>query len=257
MVDEPGSPKTYRVPALDKGLDILECLSESRVTMSQAQIARALGRSPSEIFRMLATLERRGYLLRDPISSAYGLTLKLFELGQVHSPYDALVRAARWPMQELSVAIRQSIHLSVIHGTDIVVLHQEEGPTRVRLSIETGSAIPVLSSASGRVLLAAKPDADRDEFLAHSTSYPSMSADEQRQLLVHLERVREQGYESARSEHVAGVSDVSVLIGSLNSKSPAALAVAALTSDHERFVQEHVASLKHYAAEIARLSGLR
>jgi DNA-binding IclR family transcriptional regulator len=257
MANNTDLPNSYRVPALDKGLDILECLSESGVPMSQAQIARALGRSPSEIFRMLATLERRGYLLRDPVSGAYALTLKLFELGQAHSPFDELVRAARWQMRELATTIRQSIHLSVIRGANIVVLHQEEGPTRVRLSIETGSAIPVLNSASGRLLLAATSDADRDEFLSRSTPFPSMTDEEQSRILAQLARIREQGYESSRSEHVPGVSDVSVLIGSLTSKSQAALAVAALTSDHDRFVRDHVGALLEYAAETSRILGLR
>jgi DNA-binding IclR family transcriptional regulator len=224
--------------------------------MSQADIARALDRSPSEIFRMLAALERRGYLLRDAVSGAYSLTLKLFELGQTHSPFDELVRAARWPMEELSTKIRQSIHLCVIRGPDVVVLHQDEGPTRVRLSVETGSAIPVMESASGRLLLAFKPVIDRDEFLTHKTSYSTMSGDERARFIHRLEEIRERGYADARSEHVAGVSDVSVLIGSPDSKSQAALAVAALTNDHELFVQEHVASLHAYATTISQTIGI-
>ena len=47
----------YRVPALEKGLDLLECLARERRAMTQAQLARALGRGSSELFRTLATLE--------------------------------------------------------------------------------------------------------------------------------------------------------------------------------------------------------
>jgi DNA-binding IclR family transcriptional regulator len=56
---------SYPVPALEKGLDLLEFLSAQGVPQSLADLARGLGRSASEIFRMLNCLERRGYIGRD------------------------------------------------------------------------------------------------------------------------------------------------------------------------------------------------
>ena len=54
----------YTAPALEKGLDILELLASRFEPMSQAAIAHALGRTPSEVFRMISVLEQRGYLVR-------------------------------------------------------------------------------------------------------------------------------------------------------------------------------------------------
>jgi uncharacterized membrane protein len=59
MKDE---PRKYTAPALEKGLDILELLSRAETGLSQSEIARDLGRSVSEIFRMLVVLEERGYI---------------------------------------------------------------------------------------------------------------------------------------------------------------------------------------------------
>ncbi|MGH2562597.1 MAG: IclR family transcriptional regulator, partial [Thermomicrobiales bacterium] len=129
--DESPGPN-YHVPALEKGLDILECLAAQGVPLTQAQLARTLGRRPSELFRMLTTLERRGYVQRDPLSGAYSLTLRLFELGHAHSPYDGLLRAAERPMRALTEEVRQSCHLSVIHGGQLLVLAEEQSPTRIR-----------------------------------------------------------------------------------------------------------------------------
>ena len=42
----------YRAPALDKGLDILELLARTDDGLSQAEIAKALARSPNEIYRI-------------------------------------------------------------------------------------------------------------------------------------------------------------------------------------------------------------
>ena len=44
---------SYRVPALEKGLEVLECLANQGSPMTQSQLARALGRGPNELFRTL------------------------------------------------------------------------------------------------------------------------------------------------------------------------------------------------------------
>src|SRR5258708_12294291 len=92
----------YAAPALEKGLDILECLAEQRVPLTQSQLARVLRRSPSELFRMLSCLEQRGYVRKDPASAAYALTLRLFELSRTHSPYHHLTKAPPPPTHPLS-----------------------------------------------------------------------------------------------------------------------------------------------------------
>ncbi len=55
----------YSAPALEKGLDILEHLSSTRAALNLGELADALGRTRSEIFRMVAVLEARGYLDRE------------------------------------------------------------------------------------------------------------------------------------------------------------------------------------------------
>ena len=57
-------PDRYRAPALDKGLDILELLAGLDGGLTQAEIAKLLGRTPNEFYRMLDRLVRRGYVTR-------------------------------------------------------------------------------------------------------------------------------------------------------------------------------------------------
>jgi DNA-binding IclR family transcriptional regulator len=73
----PKKSRNYSVPALEKGLDILEKLAASPVAQSLSEMACKLGRTSSELFRMLNILERRGYLEKDPASGKYTLTLRL------------------------------------------------------------------------------------------------------------------------------------------------------------------------------------
>src|SRR5438270_3061825 len=73
----------YAVPALDKGLDVLELLASEVDGLSLNEIARALDRTSSELFRMVTALARRGYI-EQRNGDRYTLTLKLFELA--HRP---------------------------------------------------------------------------------------------------------------------------------------------------------------------------
>ena len=73
---EPDTSARYSAPALDKGLDILEALSASADGYSLNQLSQVLQRNVNEIFRMVVTLERRGYIQADS-SDRYTLTLKM------------------------------------------------------------------------------------------------------------------------------------------------------------------------------------
>lgn len=244
------SSGSYRTPALEKGLDILEYLAQEGLPMTQAQLARALGRGASELFRMLTCLEQRGYLLRDPASGSYNLTLRLYELSRVHTPHDPLLRAAALPMRELTETMRESCHLSVLYRGQLLVLAQEQSPTPLRLSVEVGSSFVPSQTASGRLLLAHQPEVALAEML---TSIP-----EQQRLLLssRLADIRAQGYEAAFGETIAGVNDLAVLIGTPTSAVQAALTVASFAHQRETFVAALLPALHNTARAIGRAAGM-
>ncbi|MGI9071598.1 MAG: hypothetical protein ACR2JB_09865 [Bryobacteraceae bacterium] len=63
------------------------------------KFGRFLGRTSSELFRMIDALEKRSYIVRDPVSGGYRLTVKLYELAHTHSPVDELLRAAEFAIR--------------------------------------------------------------------------------------------------------------------------------------------------------------
>lgn len=256
MARSSAAPPAYQVPALEKGLDILEHLAGQGVPLSQAQLARALGRGPNELFRMLVCLERRGYIQRDPTSGAYTLTLRLFELGHTHSPLEHLLRAAVRPMRVLAETVLESCHLSVLQHGALLVLAQEESPRPLRLSVEVGRTFPVLHTVSGRVLIAYLPGLDQEDLLRNDADYAGLSPSDQRALHQRLETIRVRGYDEARSETTEGVHDLAVLVGSPQGSLQAALAIAALSRKQETPRDERLAAMQRCADEIGRAAGL-
>ena len=118
----------YRAPALDKGLDILELLAEQPHGLTRAEIVKAMGRSPSEIYRMLERLVARHFVTRSQQGDRYALSLKLFVLGHRHPPIERLVAQAVPAMDAFAKAAEQSCHLGLYDRGNIVVVAQVNGP---------------------------------------------------------------------------------------------------------------------------------
>lgn len=243
--------RSYTAPALEKGLDLLEALAAQTEPRSQTDLARVLGRSASEIFRMLDCLERRGYITKDPGSGRYRLTLRLYELAHTHSPVDQLLRAAAVPMRELTGELEQSCHLSVLSDGQLVVLAQVESPHRIRISVEVGARFPATRTASGRILLSVlEPEA-----LARA-----LEAEEEprrKRLLAELLQVRRTGLYSGRSDLTRGVRDVAALVGNPAVGVAAALCVPSLDAVGRAWpLRELRARVRRAAESVTRNLGL-
>jgi DNA-binding IclR family transcriptional regulator len=144
----------YAVPALDKALDILEVLAGRLEGMSQVEIAAAVERSPSQIFRVLTTLERRGYLFRERQTGLYSLSLRLFDLAHRQEPLRALTAAALAPMRRLADETGQSCNLSVLDVDRVRVVAQAESPADFGFRVRVGATFSVEETATGAVLRA-------------------------------------------------------------------------------------------------------
>ena len=214
----------YFVPALEKGLDVLEALAIAGTPQTLAELARILNRTSSELFRMIDALEKRSYIVRDPLSGGYELTLKLYQLAHTHSPVDHLLKAAYQPMRNLSEAIHESCHLSVLDRGRLLVVAQAESPEPVRLSVEIGDRPSPLDTTSGALLIAfLKPDR-QESFLAGDASYTKLSAAKRKALHADFEKIRADGFYLAYSTRRTGI-DISCLIGNPDVSVTAALGV--------------------------------
>lgn len=261
MTDQPLSSEErrqkYAVPALEKGLDIIERLADEAVPLTQSQLARELGRQPGELFRMLACLEGRDYVRRDAATGGYTLTLKLFELSRIHSPYEALLNAARPLMRQLADTVRESCHLSVLHRGQVLVLAQEESPKPFRLSVEVGSVHAAVRTNSGRLLLASLPDGERASVLAADPQWAKLTKDERRSLEQRLGEIGQSNVAVSIGERFTGGADVGVLVGGPGHSIAAALTIAVLIdAGRDADVTHLIEPLRESAQAIHRAIGL-
>ena len=255
-LDRIEEPRRYAAPAVEKTLDILEYLSAEPQPRTRTEIARALGRGPSELFRMLACLEERGYVRRDAINGTYSLTLRLFELGHMHTPHDTLIKVSGPLMQELVAETGESCHLSVLHGGNLIVLLQEENRKPFRLSVEVGGVHPPHRTTSGRLILAYLDDADRQSILERQPDFAALDAGKKRDFTDRLCRIRELGYHITEGEWLRGEAVIGVVIGDGHSKVKAALVIPTLLGFDQGSLLEMLAPLRRCATAITQKAGL-
>lgn len=243
----------YAVPALDKALEILEFLAAESLPLSQSDIAQGIGRTNSEIFRVLVGLESRGYLLRDEVSGKYRVSLKLLELTRTLSPVSQLRFAAQPEMEALAARLGQSCHLSVIHQGQLMVVLQVQSPGPVSLSFNEGTLFPLLQTVSGRVLLA-NCEAGRRAALLEKMDDLNGPTEVESSLL----SIRDKGFELRTSELTDGVTDCAALVGQPDGATIAALAVSSLTSVVGKKLdrEELVNAVRESAARISASLGL-
>ena len=257
METNPLKSSKYRVPALEKGLDILEKLAQSSRPVSLTQLSQQLGRTNNEIYRMLTCLEQRGYITRDDVSGNYTLSLRLYELALTHAPLDKLLSSAQPLMESLAASVNESCHLSVMDGSDLLVVCQALTPGKVRISVQVGGRFSPVHTVSGRILLANMASERCKVCLNASPEFQRMTDDEKQAFNAQLENIRNEGVSYAESETIFGVKDYAVLVGNPRVGMAAALAISSLTSlKSAKAKKELFVSLQACASAITQNAGI-
>jgi DNA-binding IclR family transcriptional regulator len=205
MIEQGDERTGYQAPALEKGLEIIEHLSENPGAHAAVEIAKAMGRSRNEIYRMLVVLERRGYLERTS-DDRYRLTNKLFDLGMRTPPLRNLHDAALPLMHRLADRLMQSCHLAVVSGIDIVVIARIESPDQLGFAVRLGYRRRLHLSTSGRVLFAFQAN-DRQSALLERLR-PTAEPQDLERFLVDCARAKADGYFAGPSLYVDAVTDI-------------------------------------------------
>lgn len=232
-------PDRYRAPALDKGLDILELLAHEPGGLTRSEIVRAMGRSPSEIYRMIERLVARGYVCRSQEGDRYALSMKLFLLVNAHPPVRRLVAQAQPLMDSFARATLQSLHLVTHEGPAAIVVAQASPPGNWEFRLRVGAQLDMLSTGSGQTLLAFQDATRRAEILAHTRADPGTLDPD---LAAQLDEIRTAGHRLAPSLQLVGVRDMSVPV-----LGPDGNAFAILTCPYV----EHVGTFRNRALDVS------
>ena len=184
---------------------MLECMARRSDALTLTEIARALGRTVSEIQRTVAQLTVRAYLVRDN-RGAYRLSAKLFRLANAHPPFRDLVARAIGPMQRCAEATGESVHLCMLRDDQLLLVAQVEGRALVRVNLQVGALQDATSTVSGRILLSHLSASELEDFCERRR----LPRTERATLERALAEIRARGHAHEESRAVHGVQDLGV-----------------------------------------------
>jgi IclR family acetate operon transcriptional repressor len=197
------------IQSVQRATRLLKAFENGPTELGVTELSRRVALHKSTVSRLLATLEREGLLERVPETDKYRLGFMLVRLaGQVAHFGD--VRAAARPLLiELTERSRETVHLAVLDGDEVVNVEQISGPHLVRDTNWVGRRTPLNCVANGKALLAFLSPRDTDRILAGPLPrFTERTITDPQRLRAELAAVRERGYAHALGEIEEGLNAV-------------------------------------------------
>jgi DNA-binding IclR family transcriptional regulator len=244
------SAARYHVPNLGRALEIFELLARHAEGLGVSEIAQALGVSKNSVFRITMTLLDYGYLLRDEESKRFTLSHKLLTLGYAAVCEHNLVEKALDILRELRDAVKETVLIGTLAGTEGVVLDQVPGTHPVKFLIDPGMRFPLHADAPGKALLAFLPEPEREALLdrIELTRFTDRTITRKEDLRRELEEIHACGYALDRAEMVEGCRCVSAPVFDHHGRPVAAIWV---TGPADRFRERDFPTIGRQVVEHA------
>ena len=189
-----------------KGLKLLELLVARDRGAGVSELAEALGIARSNVHRILQALVETGYVVNEDGRGRYRASLRVWELGARVLQRQDVREPASSAMHWLLARSNETVHLSVLSGSDVVYIDKLDSPEPVRAYTEIGGRAPAYCVATGKVLLAwQEPQAAPQLATRKLPRFTPSTVADSVALARELERVRRQGYAVNRGEWRASV----------------------------------------------------
>lgn len=222
------SEEDHRISSVANALALIEMFMNQR-TVRVSEASRHLGVARSTAHRLLQTLKSQGYVEQHSETRVYspGPTLVRVAVSVVR---DLDIRSVARPiMADLVSLMDETVHLSVLRGSETLFIESIETSRPLRVGVRTGLSVPAHATASGRVLLAelSTEQLHKKIPLTVLDRLTDRTIAGREELEAVLRQVREQGFATSIGESEDGVASVAVPIRNSKGGIVAALAVSA------------------------------
>ncbi|WP_371363830.1 Transcriptional repressor IclR [Sporomusa rhizae] len=202
------------VSSLHRAIDILFTLQLEGKEMGVTEIARAVSLPKSTVFRLLSTLESRGFIKQNTENGKYWLGIKLYSLGKVISDKMRIKTVAAPHAKALSQKFNEVCNVAVLDMVDCslpkqIIIEKVQSQQLLTLTPPEGSSGLCHCSGAGKCLLAYSPQSFLEKFahveLPRCTKKTIVDWDILRE---ELAEIRKRGYAIDEEELEEGLSCV-------------------------------------------------
>lgn len=201
--EAPEVGRSHTVGVLQKALDVVEFLVY-RPAATMREISDGTGLEKAAVYRILNTLEQRGFTTRDE-QKRYSPGPRLRAAASALVSGNDVVSHLLPAMHLLRDEFHETVNLGVLRGTEVKYLAIVESQLSLRMTAEVGSTHPARSTALGKAILAEMTDDDVLAALSESTESTPTFFEE-------LNRTRDRGYAIDFEENELGAICVAAVV---------------------------------------------
>ncbi|WP_313641210.1 IclR family transcriptional regulator [Paenibacillus sp. FSL K6-0276] len=238
------------VRAVERALDILLCFTQDS-DLGLTEIASKIDLHKSTVHRLLATLEEKGFLIRNPATEKYRLGIRIWELSTHLPAFDESAAVLLPSMERLRDRLGETVSLYLRDGIERVRIQAVQSQQAIRRVAQIGARLPLSVGASSKVLAAyAPPEVLRE--LLQSPEWPDyVEKDVYKDQLSEIIRL---GYATSFEEREPGAAAVAVPVTGRSGNVIAALSLSGPVSRLSRdTLVEYAAILKEVASEMGMM----
>lgn len=219
----------YVIQSVAHALDVIEQFSGETEELGVTELSKRLKLHKNNVFRLLATLESRGYIEQNKATENYRLGIRCLQIGQTYVNQMGLLRQARPIMEALVRKCRETVYLSLLRRGAVVPLQSVEADQPVRAISLLGQALPLHCTAAGKVLLAFETEEEIKNGLPESLARHTENTMVRRaDLIADLKKVAERGWALESGEYLSDLRSIAVpirdytrtVVGSLSITAP-------------------------------------
>jgi DNA-binding IclR family transcriptional regulator len=249
----------YLIQSVSHALDLLEQFHDEVDELGVTELSKRLKLHKNNVFRLLATLESRGYIEQNKVTENYRLGLKTLELGQTFVKQMGLLRQSRPVLEAVVRECNETSYVAILKDFHIIYLDVVETDLTVRVVPRVGSRLPAYCTAAGKVQIAYMSEEDLEQYLPTKELKPlTPNTLTDRELLKkQLRQVVENGYAIDDEELDIGVRCVSAPIRDYTRRIIGAVSISgpSMRLSMERIDKELVPLVKRAAEEISTKLG--
>jgi DNA-binding IclR family transcriptional regulator len=204
--------ESYGIQSVTNSMNLLEQFRGGRDELGITDLSNRMGLHKNNIFKLLATLEARGYIEQNKATENYRLGVKSLELGQAFIKQNGLVRQAKPFLKEIVKRCNEMAYIGAIRQSSAVYLDVEESNQTVKVAKRIGWRLPIHCTAIGKAQIAyiSEEELEKLGVLDNMDKFTENTIVDRAKFMRHLKEVAKQGYAIDNEEYNPGVRCVSV-----------------------------------------------
>lgn len=218
--------KNYTIAAVDRALSVLEALAE-QPGQGVTQLSKRLGMTKTIVFRLLSTLEARGFVMREDDQAVFSLGYRISVLGDRAGQQNAILAAARPVLERLREDTAENINLVIREGNTSLALTTLAGRHAIRIFALSGRNGPLHAGGGSMLLLAWAPESVRQEVTSGTLEkFTPKTITDPAELEARLQQIRDDDYNIAIDDLDEGAFSIAAPIRNSMNDVIAAISVA-------------------------------